>query len=116
MIKWLVAFISGLLPIGINSKGEPKSFSEWFSKILWVVVIVVGCYFAKKGIDKLFPAPPTKEQTVQAGGVLIDVTHTYPKAGMFGCSSVKVYEYYKDRNASSDNSLSPIVNNAVVDK
>lgn len=91
MWTWIVRLVGGWLPIGT------KPFGEYIGKILWVVGIVVALYFAKSGIDKLFQDRQTTNQTVSAGGVANTITHNYPQPRMFGCSNVKVYEYYKEK-------------------
>lgn len=102
-MSWLIKLIGGWLPIGT------KPFGEYVGKIIWVVGIVVALYFAKQGIDKLFSPAQQTRQTVQSGGVANTITHNYPQPRMFGCSSVKVYEYYKekDENILVTNSVNP---------
>lgn len=88
---WIIKLAGGFIPF------LTKPFGEWLGKILWVVGIVLSMYFAKKGIDKLFPPPASQVTQVQSGGQSFDIDYNFPKQPIFGCNSVKVYEYYKDK-------------------
>ena len=62
-MSWIMNLISGWLPLGVNSKGQNKSFGEWAGKIVWVVGIVLAVFFAisltSNIMDKFFPPKPT---------------------------------------------------------
>jgi len=84
-MQWFLNFLSGLLPLGVNSSGEKKSFGEWAGKILWVVVIVVACMLFVKGWEYIFPPKPV----VQNIGTQI-VGDQRDMMG-FGCNMMRAY-------------------------
>ena len=90
MMAWLMNLISGWLPIGVNSTGQPKPFGEWAGKILWVVGIVLLVLFATNLINLMFPQKQNVT-TVTAGGTQI-IQQAEPRDTLgFGCNIMKLY-------------------------
>jgi hypothetical protein len=90
-MTWLLNFLSGFLPLGVNSSGQQKSFGEWLGKILWVVGIIILFSLATNIWDKFFPPRPKMTTTIQSGGTQI-IQATPPRDMMgIGCSFLRGY-------------------------
>ena len=91
MMDWLMKLISGWLPIGVNSDGQPKPFGEWLGKILWVVGIVLLVSLATNVWEKFFPGKANVSTTISAGGTQI-IQQAEPRDMMgFGCNIFRAY-------------------------
>ena len=83
MWAWIIRLVGGWIPL----PGGGKPFGEYAGKIIWVVGIVLLVLI----LWNKFTAPTTN-QTVQRGGYAI-TNNNSPKS-TFGCASLRVVEYF----------------------
>ena len=89
-MNWLWKLVSGWLPIGINSDGQPKPFGEWLGKIVWVVGIVLAVMAVSRVIEWAFPTK-SAVTNIGSGGTQI-IQQADPRDVMgFGCNVMRAY-------------------------
>jgi hypothetical protein len=94
MLAWLQKLIGGWLPIGT------KPFGEYIGKIIWVA----GCFLLFMIVWNKFTKPTTSIRPDQDAEQIVNIYHNELLRPMFGCASLKVMEYYKDKKNVATNS------------
>ena len=88
--QWLIRLVGGWLPIGT------KPVSEWAGKIIWAVGIFVVCMLVWNRLTAPTSSMKTGSQKAES---ICNSYHQEVLRPSFGCASLRVMEYYKDKKA-----------------